>query len=180
MIASDQFGGYVYLCPEKTGTAMMRAWLQRFFGGYVIDRYHAMDVPSTFQLACPAAFRLMTVRNPYERMFSLWCFVDGRGHSRRGAGMTFLEACDECASKGRGLFAWYMTGQCDMALRLEQIVTEVRKLPFHGAAHSEPPVRRRAGRHKPAASFFDYCTDADASGVRRLFAEDFDFFGYPT
>jgi len=70
MIVSDEFH-FVYVAPPKTGSQSMRVWLINHIpDARELGHTHDMLVPEEY---CEYS-TFLTVRNPYDRVFSLWWF----------------------------------------------------------------------------------------------------------
>lgn len=182
MIANRELG-YVYAAIHKTGSASTRAWLKTHHGGQIVGAYHALDVPAEHR----QSLRFVTVRDPFERVFSWWCYhrafpmLDLEGRATRVP----AEREDFLTFIGRVKAARY--GQAEIArrfdasifVRLECLRDDLARLPFVGSDFAEPPhLRPTPG--KPAGGFFGaFARDGiEAETVREAFAEDFTMLGY--
>jgi hypothetical protein len=152
---------YQYICPQKTGTATMRAWLIEHYGGKPTDKYHDFR-------NIDAEFKFMTVRNPYDRMRSLWQFRNYKG-TEKGA---FAEMCERYASLGLSLSDIADRTGCGNFIRLETLDYGVQKLPFYDPDKPLPGYARKTpGKTVKLA-------DEGRAVVLELFEDDFERFGY--
>ena len=170
--------GWVFICPQKTGSLSMRHWLLELYGGERISRYHDRIVPEPF-ISC---YKFITVRDPYERAYSAWHHVGRKqksGPSRKDRGISFNESCKKLAFSSGRLVDFYSDANADGFVRLEMLSEDVTKLHFFDP--DKPlPGEHRVNSGKPGGGFrAAFSSDSQESElVRTLFAEDFSVFGY--
>jgi len=178
---NHQYRHYFVHVPKCAGTSMER---MPFVGG----QQH-MTARQLARLAPPDYFGWGFVRNPYDRLVA--CYHAAQQHVDAGrffpASMSFAEWVRGLPQTGAkfihprpmvdflswpdGSLAVEFVGRCEQLGRDWQVVC--RRL---GVPHQ--PIRHlNASAHR---DWQDYYTDDLAAHVARLYAADFEAFGYPT
>ncbi len=156
--------GYVFACIQKTATAAVRHWLIEHHGGKPIGPYHSFYVPPPHE----EKFRFLTVRDPYERMRSLW-----RVTKIKEPWASFEHMCRHYHEFDLGQSEILDRFKPDLTLRAENLSEEIRALGFN-RDDVPPPVQTRITKAPEYA-----LTDADRAVVFRVFWRDFEALGYP-
>lgn len=160
--------GYAYIAPQKTGSISMSTWLREHAGGQVYKKHHTREWPDDFT----PSLVFITVRNPYERMRSLWQYrtrPNATPGKREKPGTTFADMCLRYNRLGWGMAAVYRTINAHQFIRVEHIAKDLHKLPFY-TGQPYPHANRGPDRVELTAS--------ERETVRVLFADDFEMFGY--
>ena len=158
--------GYVFGGIQKTGTLAMRHWLQKHYQGKRIGPYHSFYVPPPHD----RKFRFLTVRNPYDRMRSLW-----RVTRDRDGWLSFEHMCRHYHEFSLGQSEIVDRFKPDMILRNESLADEVKRLPFYKAESGEPGIMRPTDATHPKYTL----TEDDRAVVADVFAADFEVLEYP-
>ena len=171
--------GWAYVCPQKTGTASVRTWLRARHQGRQHGKYHGRALPPD----AASALVFMTVRDPYERLYSLWNVRNGRAGPgvtqtpRQPRDLPFEECCAHYAAIGGRLVDFRDATGATVVLRCEHLAEDIRRLPF--VADDDPgPGHLRHNDGKVAARLADHFGEEGRALVRRYFAADFEAFGY--
>jgi hypothetical protein len=136
--------------PRTASTAMVHKFLPQF-GGQPIGHHHARKVPKGHE----HKFTFTVVRNPYDRMLSIWHHLRVNDQQFGIAGMTFPQWM-EFMDKHWGWGGWNQTRfleglRVDAELRYERLADDVEdKLPFNRRlARPWPKQRVNAALRKP-------------------------------
>tara|TARA_Y100000296_G_scaffold79589_1_gene103779 strand:- start:1649 stop:2236 length:588 start_codon:yes stop_codon:yes gene_type:complete len=144
MIVSEKFE-FVFVSTPKTGTHTMYEMLPRLFGAKQQEGpYHRLDIPEKFQ----DFFTFTTVRNPFERMVSIWHALIERDNYRpiflplvgtedfEGFVKWLTSLSDETKPKGKGGVLmhtqsyWLRNTDLDDFLQIEDVDAQFSKLNF--------------------------------------------------
>ncbi len=156
---------YVFGGIQKTGTLAMRRWLQEHYGGKRIGPYHSFYVPPPHD----EKFRFLTIRNPYDRMRSLW-----RVTRERDDWLSFEHMCRHYHEFALGQSQIVDRFKPDMVLRNEDLANEVKRLPFYNQESIEPGIMRPTDAKFPKYKL----TEEDRAVVREVYRADFEALGY--
>jgi hypothetical protein len=171
---------YVFLCvPRAASVSISRNWLVQHYQGQELNvSYHAQVVPEEH---C-SKFTFASVRNPYDRMLSLWYLchfgVRGVGTSEMHPTTTSAGFVDWCSTV-HGDSRWLNQSQflslarVDAFVRYERLELDLAQLPF---AHVWYPLVRVNDTERPA--FQQDLSPEFIRAVNRHSAPDFAAYGY--
>lgn len=181
---------HVYVAIPRTATHSVYAWLRKNYEGRQIGFYHGWRVPETYR-----DFTVfITVRNPYERVFSYWwlsCMMSLT--DKPPAGCSFRDFMSLITQYKDGDFrnpalnvpeihgtqkGYYDRAGASVFIRLEDFHNELRnKLNFVKRPFPKLP-HKHIGKGKPKVSFQNYFGNDEEQLVWDYCAEDFEAFGY--
>lgn len=170
---------FVFICVPRTASVAMTEWLKHY-GGEALSpsEYHRRDVPTAHQ----HKFTFAVVRNPYERVVSMWRLL--RKFSETDLDYIGLSADPTLSDVVRWMMAtpypayWNQvrfleTARIDAMLRYENLETELRSLPF--VQKWTPLPVMNTGDRKPIS---EDLTGEAVRLINQCCAETFEKFNY--
>ncbi len=173
---------FVYLAIPRTASQTLTHHFLPKYGGVMLAaaEYHRMDVP----LKHADKFTFTVVRNPYDRMLSLWRFMKKFSDATRRkvsmwSGMTPAEFASWCreyrdaAPQWKSQSEFLSRARVDRALKFEDLEVGLRSLPF--VDEFEMPLVHGATKRPPIE---DDLTPEFVAAVNGHSGPDFERFGY--
>jgi len=161
--------------PRTASTVMATLFLPQFGGRSDGRNHHARFVlPGHAHL-----FRFAVVRNPYDRMLSIYHHLAEADRTYNIREMAFPQWMD-FMEKHWGFGGWNQTRFLEgtgvqQILRFEQIETDVLSLPFNTEGIAWPTERQNISRRKPLS---EELTDEYREIIYRHSEPDFERFEY--
>lgn len=171
---------FICIGIPRTGSRSMRNWLRDNYEGEELLGHHDWRVPDEYS----DYFVFTMVRNPYERVASVW-FSGPKDRSQLPY-KTLAERYALIAQGKREDPEKYLSqrdyiekGKVSMALYFERLPACLARLPFVDKK-SLPlfPHINRGGSRPTHGDFFELFTDEDEQLVWENAKEDFDFLSY--
>jgi hypothetical protein len=184
---------FVFVSTPKTGTHSMFKLLPELFETFTVEgAYHETNVPDEYK----DFFIFTTVRNPFERMVSIWNalinleeyrvrylpIVGGESFSDFVHWIT--KQTKESRPKGRGAAVlttqseWLEGIRVDQYLKLENIDKEIQTLPFYSNAKEQPFERVPKVLARKHVVWNDLKNDELRSLIVNWANKDFENFNY--
>ena len=172
---------FVFLAVPRTASQTLTYHFLPKYGGESLgaDDYHRMDVPPEHA----HKFTFAVVRNPYDRMLSLWYLIqkftredlEKDGILRDWTPAQFVDWCatQSCVKwqpQAKLLSAW----QVVHVLRFERLEEGLRSLPFVGDEFEMPAIQNSTARR----NILEDLTREFVEEVNKHSVKDFIRFGY--
>ena len=193
MIACEEHK-VVFVDIPKTGSRSIMITLRAQYGGTSIGKNHARSIPQQYK----DYFKFCVVRNPYERMCSLyWSLCRRRDDTKSYRKMLkeqnlslslegFLTLIK--SNSGKALYfpqyKFVENNNMDTILRFENLNEEFNMLPFIKAPHKLPHSnsttinRNKVSTPDPRPHWRELVTAQAAEIINERYAKDFEMFNY--
>ena len=180
--------GYLYYPIPKSGSTTVILTLEKYYGGEAFDP--GKKIPDRYNMAMPPGyedvFKFTVCRNPYERAVSVWWHLvftlkDRYGYVKQvGPRLhNFIFFLKWLKGKHNQLnrIAWdahKYVRNVDRVIKLCDLHTEFKQLPFYTGEPADVPVLNKSGHDMTSK----YLTGEAKRLIYEIYREDFERFGY--